>query len=228
MGLFIAIEGGDGSGKATQTKLLAAYLREKLNKNVLTLSFPRHGEFSAYYTDQYLNKSYGENPDDIPADLVSLAYAIDRHAASKEIIEHINIPDGIVLADRFVASNAAHQGTKFHIDKERQDYYERIFRTEHEILSIPKPDLNIVLIVPVEISQTNVDKKPTRNYTTMKRDLHEENASHLERAKSNYIELTKLYPDTYKAILCTNTKGEMRSVDSIHEEIIRMVSFYSH
>lgn len=81
MGFFIAIEGGDGSGKKTQAELLAQYARTVLKKNVLSIAFPQHGEFSSYYADQYLNGAYG-GINDVHADLASLPYAFDRFAAS--------------------------------------------------------------------------------------------------------------------------------------------------
>lgn len=223
MGAFIGIEGGDGSGKGTQTELLATYARETLGKEVLKLSFPRYGKSSAYFAEQYLNGAYGENPDDIPADLASLAYALDRHAASADIQEYLDRPNGLVLADRFVASNAAHQGSKFAVEAERHAYYERILHTEHDLLSIPRPDLSLILAVPTDIAQANVDKKAARSYTTMKRDIHEASASHLDRTKANYLELTELYPDQFTPILCTDSRGEMRSIDSIHKEIVKAV-----
>jgi len=82
VGLFIAIEGGDGSGKATQSKLLTTYL-ESLGKKVHTVAFPRHGEFSAYYADQYLNGVYG-GINDVHADLgASHTHSIALRLAAK-------------------------------------------------------------------------------------------------------------------------------------------------
>jgi dTMP kinase len=172
MGLFIAIEGGDGSGKHTQTTLLASYAKEVLHKHVTALAFPRHGEFSAYYADQYLNGAYG-GINDVHADLASLPYAFDRFAASKEIVDAIADPEGFVIADRYVASNLAHQGAKLTDKKERLAYYDRMMRTEYEVLGIPVPVINIILLVPAHVSQENIDKKEVRGYTTMKRDIHE-------------------------------------------------------
>ena len=181
MGLFIAIEGGDGSGKKTQSKLLADYARTILHKNVYEVNFPRHGEFSSYYADQYLNGAYG-GINEVHADLASLPYAFDRFAASADIRAHLDDPNSLVIADRYVASNLAHQGTKFAHTKQRLEYYERIMKTEYEVLGIPRPDLNIILLVPPGMSQTNIDQKATRAYTPLKRDIHEADEIHLERA----------------------------------------------
>jgi dTMP kinase len=218
VGVFVAIEGGDGSGKGTQSKILAAYAKDVLKKNVFSISFPQHGEFSSYYADQYLNGAYG-GVNHVHGDLASLPYAIDRFAASPKIREVLDDPNGLVIADRYVASNLAHQGSKFGNEKERHEYYDRMMRTEFEVLGIPKPDINIILLVPSDVAQKNIDKKDVRNYTDKKRDIHEEDAGHLDRTKANYEELTTLYPDWFKAIDCMNDRGMMRSIEDIQNDI---------
>lgn len=222
MGTFVTIEGGDGSGKHTQTVLLSAYAKDVLHKNVQTIAFPRHGEFSAYYADQYLNGVYG-GVNDVHADLASLPYAFDRFAASEEIRAGIAREDGFVIADRYVASNLAHQGSKFTHKKERLAYYERMMKTEYKVLNIPVPNINIILLVPSAISQENIDKKETRAYTTKKRDIHEEDATHLDKTKNNYEELVTLYPDTFRSINCMDKNGKMRSIAAIQSDIQALV-----
>lgn len=218
-GFFIGIEGSDGSGKATQAELLRQYYAEKLGKHVFEISFPQHGQESAYYADKYLNGAYGKNADDVPADLASLTYAIDRFAAKDKIMSVLEDPNGIVIADRYVASNLAHQGTKFSDESERHEFYKHMMITEYDTLGIPRPDKNIVLLVPTTIAQSNVDKKDTRIYTAKKRDIHEADASHLERAKANYEELCRLYPDEFIPIKCVDENNHMRSIEDIQQEI---------
>lgn len=222
-GLFIAIEGGDGSGKGTQTELLYQHYSKTLDREVLKLSFPRYGEDSAYYAGRYLDGGYGEDPNAIPADLASLAYAIDRFAAGPDIRNHLEKPNSIVIADRYVASNLAHQGAKLKDTDERKAYYKRMMQTEYDILGIPKPSKNIVLLVPTDIAQANISKKSARNYTIRTHDIHEADANHLDRAKANYEELCRLYPDEFTAINCLDSDGKMRSIDDIQQEIRNLI-----
>ncbi|AHB42568.1 Thymidylate kinase [Candidatus Saccharibacteria bacterium RAAC3_TM7_1] len=221
MGRFIAIEGGDGSGKATQSKLLASYLREQ-GSDVLEADFPRYGEASAYYVERYLNGAYG-GPNDVPAELGALPFALDRFAAKEAIIKHLQKPNAIVISNRYVASNLAHHGTKVSDPAERKAFYERIMLTEYGVFGIPRPDQNIVLVVPADLAQANVDKKEARSYTELKRDIHEADANHLELAKANYEELCTLYPDEFTAIDCTEN-GQMRAIDDIQSEIRTLVA----
>lgn len=189
MGRFVAIEGGDGSGKGTHSELLQQYFIG-LGNEVTKLSFPRYGSDSAFYVERYLNGAYGQ-ADDVPADLGVLPYAIDRYAASSDIRLALAQEGAIVIADRYMASNLAHQGAKISEPEERVAFYERTKVTEYGVLGIPKPDQTIVLVMPTEHMQSNVDKKAARDYTTLKRDIHEADAGHLEKAKSNFEELCR-------------------------------------
>jgi len=220
---FIAIEGGDGSGKGTQSELYREYAATALGKNVLKISFPRYGQPSAYYVERYLNGAYGE-AQNVNAELGTLPYALDRFAASEEIRTHLRIPNGLVVADRYMASNLAHQGAKIDDAKERQAFYERTMLTEYDILKIPRPSHNVVLLMPSELAQQNIDKKDARSYTEMKRDIHEADAGHLDKAKRNYEELCELYPDEFSPITCTDENGAMKSIEAIQQEIRRLLS----
>lgn len=219
---FIAIEGGDGSGKGTQTEILRDYLVNELGKTVTKLSFPRYGEASAYYAEQYLNGAYG-GINDVHPDLASLTFAIDRYAASPEMKAILADPNHSLLADRYEGSNLAHPGAKIDDTKKRHEFYRRTLHTEYEILGIPRPAKNIVLLVPSTIAQANVDKKDARSYTTLKRDIHEADADHLEKAKRNYEELCELYPDEFIAINCMDG-DKQRSIDEIQTEIRHLLN----
>ncbi len=223
-GYFVAIEGGDGSGKGTQAELLRAYVETTLVKPVLKLSFPLYGQNSAYYAGRYLDGEYGA-ADEVPADLASLAYALDRFAAKTDIEQHLLLPDSLVIANRYVASNLAHQGTKYADKDARLAFYDRMMDTEYNIFGIPQPDINIVLVMPTDMAQGNVDKKDTRSYTNKKRDIHEADATHLDRAKANYEELCALYPEKFTAVQCIDEAGKMRVIDDIQAEIRRILGF---
>lgn len=217
MGLFIAIEGGDGSGKGTHAELLREYAESK-GWNVYKISFPRYGEDSAYYVEQYLNGAYG-GTNDVPADLGVLPYAIDRYAASEDIRAHLKGEKDLVIADRYMASNLAHQGAKISDPETRKAFYERTKTTEYSVLGIPKPDKNIVLVMPTEHMQANVDKKEAREYTKNKRDIHEADADHLEKAKSNFEELCDVYPGEFTKVPCYDNANAMRSIDNIQQDV---------
>ena len=222
MGVFVTIEGSDGSGKATQAlELETRALRE--GYDVLRVGFPNYGSPSAKYIEHYLNGKYGPATEVHP-ELASMLYAVDRFAASEKIRKHLLKPHSLVVADRYVASNLAHQGTKFQNDVKRKAFYKQIIDLEYKTLGLPKPDFNVLLLVPTPVAQTNIDHKPTRTYTKAKRDGHERDAEHLERANANYRALAELYPDSFTPIPCMMPDGKtMRPVSEIHEDIWKAV-----
>jgi thymidylate kinase/thymidylate synthase ThyX len=198
-GVFIVIEGTDGSGKGTQFKLLMERL-QLAGYDVADFDFPRYDEASSYFVKEYLNGKYG-SADEVGPYTASLFYALDRYEAATQIREALKAGK-VVLANRFTGSNMAHQGTKFHHADERRGYFIWLDNLEFEMLHIPRPDLNIVLRVPADIAQTLVDKKEKRSYTDKKRDIHEADLGHLERAVEVYDDLCQLFPKDYMRIDC--------------------------
>ncbi len=82
-GAFIVLDGTDGSGKATQTKLLLKKLRGAGHKAEL-IDFPQYGKKSAGLIEEYLNGRYGK-PESVGPYRASIFYACDRYAASFKI-----------------------------------------------------------------------------------------------------------------------------------------------
>ena len=214
MGLFIAIEGGDGAGKKTQSKLL----QDQLTKEgyiVVSESFPRYDKPINIIIENFLNGKYG----DLHPEVAGYPYAIDRMLASDTIRKALVPKNGIYLADRFTGSNLGHNGSKFKTRKERLEYFEFQRNYEHVILGTPKPDHNFIFQVPPDTAQSNIDKKSKRNYTDKKRDIHEADASHLQRTYDTYTLLATTYPEEYTIINPMKTATSMRSIAEIHEEL---------
>ena len=118
-GLFLAIEGVDGSGKATQV----AKLKEKLEQQgyqVEVVDFPRYKEESSYHVRAYLAGEYG-TAEELGPFTPSLFYALDRYDASAAIRQALS-ENKIVIAVRFTASNMAHQGQKCNNVEEKKQY----------------------------------------------------------------------------------------------------------
>ena len=108
-GLFILIEGTDGSGKTLQTKILVKRLK-KLGHKVQEISFPRYGNKSSALVEDYLNGKFGSAREVGPY-RASVFYALDRYAASFDIKKWLK-QGKIVVCNRYVGSNLAHQGGK--------------------------------------------------------------------------------------------------------------------
>src|SRR3989338_131797 len=141
-GLFIVIEGTDGSGKATQAKLLAERL-EREGHAIADFDFPQYFKSSSDFVKAYLQGRYGSLGEVSPRK-ASLLYALDRFEAASDIRSEINLGK-IALANRYVGSNMGHQGAKLATAEERLKFFMWVNELEYGILEIPKPDVNIVL-----------------------------------------------------------------------------------
>ena len=214
-GLFLVIEGIDGSGKGTQFELLAKRLIEE-GYDTATFDFPRYQEPSSYFVKEYLNGKYG-TADEVGPYTGSLFFALDRFAAASAIKEALN-QGKVVLANRYTGSNMAHQGTKFSAADQRRNYFLWLENLEFQMLGVPRPDKNIILRVSAETAQYYIDQKKKRSYTDKKRDLHEADLGHLRRAVEVYDDLGVLFPDDFRAIDCERD-GKLLELDSIHELI---------
>jgi dTMP kinase len=181
-GIFIVIEGADGSGKSTQFRLLHERLKA-VGYDVEVFDFPRYEEPSSHFVRKYLNGEYGK-AESITPYAASLFFALDRYEAAP-IIRKALKQDKIVLANRFVGSNMAHQGGKFTNTGEQRGFFIWEDGLEFELLGIPRPTKNIFLRVPAEVSYELIARKEKRSYTDKTRDEHEGN---LERLKNSVAE----------------------------------------
>ena len=110
-GTLIVLEGLDGSGKATQAKLLAQHLKEA-GKNVQEITFPDYASDSSALVKMYLAGQFGDKPDDVNAYAASSFYAVDRYASYKTSWGSFYEAGGVIIADRYTTSNAVHQCSK--------------------------------------------------------------------------------------------------------------------
>ena len=98
-GRLIVFEGTDGSGKATQSRLLFERL-EREGVDCRKLNFPRYGEKSAALVELYLGGAFGSHPDDVNAYAASTFYAVDRYASYKQDWGGYYEAGGLLIADR--------------------------------------------------------------------------------------------------------------------------------
>ncbi|MEK7180958.1 MAG: thymidylate kinase [Patescibacteria group bacterium] len=220
-GTFIVIEGIDGSGKATQLKKLKEYFEAKDTK-VATFDFPQYEKPSSYFVREYLNGRFGSFQE-IGPHQASLFFALDRFDAKKDILSSL-AKGQIVISNRYVASNMAHQGSNLRDAAERKKYYNWVNDLEFNILGIPKPDLNLILHITPDISQKLIDTKTTRKYIQngAKRDMLESDFTHLANTEKIYQELCGLFPGWFKNIECMRA-GNIIPPSEIHQEILSLV-----
>jgi dTMP kinase len=218
-GKLISLEGIDGSGKGTQADLLVQRLQAS-GHQVTLYDFPRYGQPSAYFVEQYLKGRY-------PAEMTgayqaSVFYAVDRYEAALSIRKEL--ADGvIVIANRFTTSSLAHQGGKITDTAERQRFISWVESLEYEQLGIPQPSKVIILQMPAAEAQRLVDQKTPRPHLEGAiRDLHEADLAHLQNAAAVYQELAKTNTELYGLIECYQ-HGTVTPVQAVHKQVWQMV-----
>lgn len=217
---LIVIEGLDGSGKATQSKLLAARLAES-GRHVRKVSFPDYESPSSALVKMYLAGEFGSKPDDVNAFAASSFYAVDRYASFKKDWEQ-DWNTGVVIADRYTTSNAIHQCSKLE-KKDWDRYLDWLFHYEYELLGIPEPSAVIYLRVDPEVSQRLMSSRYEGHEE--KKDIHEKNVEYLKRcqAAADYC-CQKL---GWQVVDCAQD-GKMRTIDDIGSNITMLAEKLLH
>ncbi len=216
--MFIVIDWLDGSGKGTQTQRVVWVLQE-LGKKVLLLDYPRYGEKSCYFVEQYLNGAYGK---DVSAKLSSLFFALDRFDDSATRKQNFTDYD-YVISNRYVSANMIHQAGKIQDPEERTAFLDWLAELEYGICGIPKPDKVLFLDVPPEVSQRLVEKKEKRDYIAGEenKDIHEADENHLKDAYKAALQVLGHFPEWEKIDCCEN--GDILPMETITQKILTKI-----
>lgn len=205
-GKFIVLEGTDGSGKTVQFERLILALPESTKLGAL--DFPQYGEPSSYFVQKYLTGKYGA---DVGPYTASVLFAMDRFDARLKSLQWLT-EGRLVVANRYVASNMAHQGARIEKKEERERFYQWLYHLEYEVFAVPKPDLNILLHMPSELAARLVVKRSGRA-PGRDENIVDEKA---------YLEIASLFPEDFEVIECAED-GVILSSEKVHERVMAAV-----
>jgi len=210
-GRLIAIEGIDGSGKRTQMDLLHGVIAAgEGGHSVYSTGFPQYDSWFGKMIGQFLNGDLG-SLENVDPHFTALLYAGDRFEAKTKLEAALNNGQ-IVLVDRYVGSNLAHQTARVPPEKRAE------FRSWIGIYGLPREDLILYLRVPPSEAQKLVGQKSKRSYTAAKQDILEASLRHLEQAADMYDLLARKAP--WVTIECFDTaSGALRSPKEIAQDV---------
>lgn len=214
MGKIIVIEGIEGSGKETQSKLLVESLN-KMGIKSIEFSFPMYDTPTGKIFKEYFlsnNNYFQEGYENLDPELVCLYTAADRKYNINKINKYLS-DDYIVVINRYTSSNMANQGSKYEDSEDRFYMYQWIDKLEYWLLQLPKPDQTIFLHMPYQYS---LELKKNRKVL----DEHERSPEHLKNAEEAYIELSEMY--NWKRIECVKD-GQIRDVEDINDDILKAI-----
>jgi dTMP kinase len=220
LGKLIAIEGIDGSGKRTQMDLLHGVIAAgEGGHSVYSTAFPQYDSWFGKMVGRFLNGQFGAL-EAVDPHFTALLYAGDRLEAKGKIEAALN-EGKIVLIDRYIGSNLAHQTARVAADK-RAEFQRWIEHLEYNIYGLPREDLILYLRVPPAEAQKLVAQKLKRSYTNAKQDLQEASLRHLQDAAAMYDQLARSAP--WVTIECFDaSSGSMRSVQDIARDVLDTV-----
>ena len=189
-GIFISIEGGEGTGKTTQTKPLTKYLIERGYKVKLTQ------EPGGTRIGKLIRKTL-LNPDNAEIDRWTelFLYLADRAQHVKQIIIPALNQGKAVICDRFIDATVAYQGFGRGISLKLIDNLNRL------VTQGIKPDLTICLDLGPCKGLSRAKSKYAKKGNSRKGDrLEKEDISFHRRVRKGYLALAKKEPDRVKVV----------------------------
>lgn len=218
MGKLIIIEGTDGSGKETQSKLLYSRLKE-MGYKVKRISFPNYSNKACYPVKMFLNGEFG-NINNISPYASSSFYTVDRYASYKIEWEQFYKEGGIVISDRYTISNIIHQANRIKNEKEFNEYCDWLLDFEWNKFELPKPDKTIFLDVPYNFSNELIKNRPNKITGENKKDILEADENQKLRAYKVAKKITQKY--NFNLVECIKD-NKLKNINDIHNEIFNII-----
>jgi dTMP kinase len=197
-GIFIAFEGGEGTGKSTQSKLLAQWLEQE-GETVLLSREPGGTEIGKDLRKILLGHETG----DISPRAEALLYAADRAHHVYSVIRPALDRGEVVISDRYFDSSAAYQGAGRVLNPAE---VARISRWATESLY---PTLTILIDLPAEIGLGRLQSRDR---------LEAESNDFHERVRQEYLQIAMMDPERYFVVDGT------QSVEEINTQITTRVA----
>lgn len=195
-GIFIALEGGDGAGKSTQSEALAAHVQARGFEAVRTRE-PGGTEISEKLRGLVLEHGHGE----IDARTEALIFAAARAAHVEQLVLPALAEGRVVITDRYVDSSIAYQGVG------RELGVAPVTLINDFATAGLRPDLTVLLDVPLEVA-----KARRRSLHSADDRLESEADSFHENIREAFLRIAESHPASYVVIDAGKTPEEISVV----------------
>ncbi|MCA7009994.1 dTMP kinase [Wolbachia endosymbiont of Tribolium confusum] len=196
--MFITFEGIDGSGKTTQSELLANYFKQIQDENNVVLTREPGG---TDFAEKIRGSLLKDNIDPI-SELLLLTSM--RYEHMKELILPALKEGKTVICDRFIDSTIAYQGYGLGVDL-------RLIKDLHKLVGIKYPDVTFILNIDVQVGLSRAKDK--NRYEEMDVDFY-------NKVRKGFQEIAEKEPNRCSVI----TEIETKSDNHIHNEIIDKIT----
>jgi len=191
---FITIEGGEGVGKSSNIAFILSYLKDK-GIDVVSTREPGGTELSEKIRNLLLDARNKSMVSD--TELLLMFAARAQHLAT--LIKPSLKQDKWVLCDRFTDATYAYQGGGRGIPMQR------IAILENWVQGDLRPDLTILLDLPVEIGMQRASERsePDR--------IEQEKNNFFEAVRQRYLQMAKDFPQRYRVIDASQTLEQVQN-----------------
>jgi dTMP kinase len=202
-GVFISFEGIEGTGKSTQAKLLAEYLRGQ-GYGVIQTMEPGGTKISMKIRELLLSLDSRE----MEHATELLLYNAARVQHIKEVIIPALERGDIVITDRFSDSTVAYQGFARGIDLQLIESLDMISTSKL------RPDITILLDIDVKTGLA-------RNRALNKNDrLELEDISFHEKVRKGFIQIAAMNPERVRLVDCSE------GLEEVHRKVVKIISVF--
>ncbi|WP_264336466.1 dTMP kinase [Wolbachia endosymbiont (group B) of Chorthippus brunneus] len=192
--MFITFEGIDGSGKTTQSELLANYFKQIHGENNVVLTREPGG---TDFVEKIRGLLLKDNIDPISELLLLISM---RHEHMKKLILPALKEGKTVICDRFIDSTIAYQGYGLGVDLS-------LIRDLHKLVEIKYPDITFILDIDVQVGLSRAKDK--NKYEEMSIDFY-------HKIRKGFQEIAIKESNRCNVI----TGIEKKSDNHVHNEII--------
>ncbi len=180
VGVFVCFEGGDGSGKSTQSKALGEWLEGEGYGVRLTFE-PGDTEVGRILRDIVLSPSTGELSDRTE----SLLYAADKAEHIRQVVQPALDRGEVVITDRYVDSMLAYQGVGRPLELAEVEHVARW--ATHDL----RPHLTVVLDLEASHGLGRFEERDR---------IEGESVEFHERVRQAYLGFAAADPDHYLVV----------------------------
>jgi dTMP kinase len=194
-GLFITFEGGDGTGKSTQVRLLTEWLAEQ-GRAVVSTREPGGTEVGTALRDIVLHHRGEVDPR-----AEALLYAADRAQHIGTLVRPALERGDVVVQDRYIDSSVAYQGAGRVLDAAE------IKRISLWATGDLIPDLTVLLDLPGDVARARLAKEQK----TFDRLENEHDDFH-ERVRAGFLQLAADEPHRFLVVDATQEIDQIAHV----------------
>lgn len=194
-GHIIVIEGCDGVGKETQSKLLQKHLEEHGIHSIVR-SFPSYNQPQAGPVEEYLHGKLG-NITDISSQQISVLFLVDMFVSyNLEKWDEILDSGTWIIMDRYVESNMIYQASKCETLDEAMSIIRYITYAGYGVFGLPKPSAVVYLDVSKDTSSKLMNARGNAT------DIHESNDEYMTKVHNFGLKIANMLE--WEVITCDN------------------------